>query len=98
MKPYKTLAKEFLAEFTGALRKRRSLTQDKMAEQLQITGRTYGDLERGRYSFATVTLLFLLLMLDDDELKNFVDGFRKRFACRIMRTPLKVAVNRSAGY
>lgn len=78
MKLYKMLAKEFLAEYTDTLRKLRNLTQDEMAEQLRITSRAYGDLERGKYCFSAIALLFLLLMLSDDELKVFLEGFRKR--------------------
>lgn len=78
MKLYKTLAKEFLAEYTNTLRKSRNLTQEKMAERLRITSRAYGDLERGKYCFSTIALLFLLLMLDDEELKDFLAGFRNR--------------------
>ena len=47
MKQYRVLARNFLAETTNALRKRRNLTQDEMAERLRITSRAYGDLERG---------------------------------------------------
>lgn len=78
MKVYKMLVKEFLAEYTDTLRKLQKLTQDEMAEQLRITARAYGDLERGKYCFSAVALLFLLLMLNDDELKSFLEGFRKR--------------------
>lgn len=78
MKSYKMLVKEFLAEYTDALRKLRNLTQDEMAEQLRITARAYGDLERGKYCFSAIALLFLLLMLNDDERKAFLEGFRKR--------------------
>lgn len=78
MKLYKMLAKEFLAEYTDTLRKLRNLTQDEMAERLRITSRAYGDLERGKYCFSAITLLFLMLMLSDDEWKAFLEGFRKR--------------------
>lgn len=78
MNQYKMLAKEFLAEHTATLRKRRSLTQDEMAERLRITSRAYGDLERGKYCFSAIALLFLLLMLSDDELKILLDGFCAR--------------------
>ncbi len=78
MKQYKSFVKEFLAEYTGALRKHRNLTQDEMAEQLRITSRAYGDLERGKYCFSAIALLFLLLMLSDAELKDFLDRFRER--------------------
>lgn len=78
MKLYKILAKEFLAEYTAVLRKDRDLTQEEMAERLRITSRAYGDLERGKYCFSTIALLFLLLMLSDGELKTFLESFRKR--------------------
>lgn len=78
MKLYKMLAKEFLAEYSDKLRKDRDLTQEEMAERLRITSRAYGDLERGKYCFSTIALLFLLLMLNDEELKDFLDRFRNR--------------------
>lgn len=78
MKQHKMLTKEFLAEYTDNLRKLRNLTQDEMAERLRITSRAYGDLERGKYCFSAITLLFLMLMLSDDEWKAFLEGFRKR--------------------
>ncbi len=78
MKLYKKITKEFLAEYSDTLRKRRDLTQEEMAEQLRITSRAYGDLERGKYCFSTIALLFLLLMLSDEEVRSFLTGFRKR--------------------
>lgn len=78
MKQYRVLARNFLAETTNALRKRRNLTQDEMAERLRITSRAYGDLERGKYCFSAVALLFLLLMLSEEEVKDFLKEFRKR--------------------
>lgn len=78
MKQYRVLARNFLAEYTNALRKRRNLTQDEMAERLRITSRAYGDLERGKYCFSAVALLFLLLMLSEEETKDFLKEFRKR--------------------
>ena len=78
MELYKTLAKELLSEYTETLRKIRDLTQEEMAEKLRITSRAYGDLERGKYCFSTIALLFLLLMLNDKELKDLLDRFRSR--------------------
>lgn len=77
MKRYKLSVRKFLSEYTGTLRKLRDFTQEEMAEHLRITSRAYGDLERGKFCFSTVALLFLLLMLDDDELKTLLHGFRK---------------------
>ncbi len=78
MRPYKMLVRKLLATYTSTLRKDRNLTQEKMAEQLRITSRAYGDLERGKYCFSAVALLFLLLMLKDDELKDLLEEFRSQ--------------------
>lgn len=78
MPTYKTTAREFLSEYTDTLRKNKHLTQEEMAEHLHITSRAYGDLEKGKYCFSAITLLFLFLMLDDDEVKAFLNEFRKR--------------------
>lgn len=78
MKVYKALAKEFLSEYVNTLRKVRNLTQEEMAEKLRISSRAYGDLERGKYCFSTIALLFLLLMLNDEELKSFLEGFHSK--------------------
>lgn len=78
MKLYKMLAKKFLSEYADMLRELRHLTQDEMAEQLRITSRAYGDLERGKYCFSAISLLFFLLMLSDEELATFFESFRKR--------------------
>ena len=68
MNPYKEILRKFFSEYVGALRKRRGLTQEQMAEKLRITGRAYSDLERGIYCFSTVALVFLLLMLEEGEI------------------------------
>ena len=78
MKLYKTLVKKFLAEYVDKLRKRRNLTQENMAENLRITSRAYGDLERGKYCFSTIPLLFLLLMMTEEEVKEFLEEFRTK--------------------
>ncbi len=77
MKQYTTLVKEILSEYTGSLRKRKQLTQEEMAEQLHITSRAYGDLERGKFCFSAVTLLFLML-IDDDSQGTLLDTFREK--------------------
>ncbi|MGI6027961.1 MAG: helix-turn-helix domain-containing protein [Candidatus Heteroscillospira sp.] len=78
MKTYKILVKEFLAGYVYALRKSRRLTQEEMAEQLRITNRAYGDLERGRYCFSSIALIFLILMLEENELRELLCALRKR--------------------
>ena len=69
MNPYKEILRKFFSEYVSALRKRRGLTQEQMAEKLRITVRAYSDLERGIYCFSAVALVFLLLMLEEREIK-----------------------------
>ena len=78
MKRYKALIKDVFSGPIAALSKKRGLTQEEMAEQLRITSRAYGDLERGTYCLSAVTLLFFLLMLEDEERKGLLEEFRKR--------------------
>ena len=47
MKLYKEALRSFFSGYVSALRRRRGLTQEEMAERLRITGRAYSDLERG---------------------------------------------------
>ena len=84
MTRYKRFVREFLSEYTDTLRKLRGLTQEEMAEQLRITSRAYGDLEQGKYCFSAIALLFLLLMLSDEERKRFLENFHKRI-CELER-------------
>ena len=76
MNPYKEILRKFFSEYVSALRKRRGLTQEQMAEKLRITGRAYSDLERGIYSFSTAALVFLLLMLEEGEIKELLSSLR----------------------
>lgn len=76
MNLYKSTLRSFLSEFASSLRKSRGMTQEEMAEKLRITSRAYSDLERGIYCFSTVALIFLLLMLKEDEMKEFLAALR----------------------
>lgn len=49
-----------------------------MAEQLHITSCAYGNLERGKYYFSATALIFMLLMMEENELKDFLNEFRER--------------------
>ena len=77
MNPYKEILREFFSKYVSTLRKRRGLTQEEMAEKLRITGRAYSDLERGIYCFSTVALVFLLLMLEEGEIKEILSLLRE---------------------
>ena len=80
MNPYKEILRKFFSEYVGTLRKRRGLTQEEMAERLRITGRAYSDLERGIYCFSAVALVFLLLMLEEHEIKELLSSLREEIA------------------
>lgn len=77
MGQYKALAKEFLSDYAHTARKSRGLTQEEVAARLRISGRAYGDLERGKYCFSTTTLLFFLVMLEDIEIRDLLNDFIK---------------------
>ena len=47
MNGYKESLRQYFSAQVKALRKKRKLTQEEMSEQLHITVRAYGDLERG---------------------------------------------------
>ena len=57
---YREIIKARLSEQTRKIRRELSLSQEQMSEQLRITSRAYGDLERGKYCFSAFALLFLL--------------------------------------
>lgn len=78
MEAYKTLVREFFSEYVSSLRFDRGLTQEEMAEVLRISARAYGDLERGKYCFSSITLIFLFLMLEDGEIRVVLEGFREK--------------------
>ena len=59
------------------VRKSCGMTQEEMAEKLRITGRAYSDLERGIYCFSAVALVFLLLMLEEGEIKEILSPLRE---------------------
>ena len=80
MNPYKKILRKFFSEYVRTLRKCRGLTQEEMAEKLRISGRAYSDLERGIYCFSAVALVFLLLMLEEHELKELLSSLREEIA------------------
>lgn len=78
MNVYRGLVKEQLSGYAYMVRSGQGMTQQKMAEVLRITPRAYGDLERGKYCFSAVTLLFLFYLLEPDEIKILLEVFIKK--------------------
>lgn len=73
----KQFIKHYLTNSVRSFRLERNMTQEKMAEQLRVTARAYGDLERGKFCFSAVTLLYFQMMLSNDELIEFMDTLRE---------------------
>lgn len=65
----------------SALRRRRGLTPGGDGRSgFCITGRAYSDLERGIYCFSAVALVFLLLMLEEHEIKELLSSLLEEIA------------------
>ena len=78
MHDYKAVARKYLSSISDALRAERNLTQENMAEKLRISSRAYGDLERGKYCFSSTALLFMMNMMEDEEVGMLLDGFQEQ--------------------
>ena len=85
MNGYKESLRQYFSVQVKALRKKRKLTQEEMSEQLHITVRAYGDLERGCSCCSAIALLFFLLMLEPDELTAFLAQMKSSSGSRISR-------------
>ena len=85
MNGYKESLRQYFSVQAKALRKKRKLTQEEMSEQLHITVRAYGDLERGCSCCSAIALLFFLLMLEPDELTAFLAQMKSSSGSRISR-------------
>ncbi len=76
MNDYKILFQEFLRRQMCAYRCIHSFTQERMAEALHVSPRSYLDQEHGRYGFSSLSLAFYLLLLSEDEVLVFMHDFR----------------------
>lgn len=76
MRPYQTLLKTFLSKRVYDYRMELQYSQEHMAEILHITPRSYIDLEHGKYNFSTLTFIFFLMSLPENEVLNLLHDFR----------------------
>ena len=76
MQAYKAIFQEPLMNRLYSYRKEQQLSQEKMAEFLHISLRSYIDLEHGKYCFSALSLIFFLTILPKDELHKLIDEFR----------------------
>ena len=78
MRRYKEVLQKYLRESICGYREKKGYSQEKMAEKLHESTRSYIEQEHGRYGFSAWTLLFYLLMLSEKEVEVFLQEFRKR--------------------
>lgn len=74
---YKRLLQDFLAEQIRRYRRENGLTQERMAEALRISPRSYIDLEHGRYGCSMMTAIFFLVNLDKEPLFQLWNDLRE---------------------
>ncbi|MCC8138954.1 MAG: hypothetical protein LIO67_01450 [Lachnospiraceae bacterium] len=67
----------YVSAYVRTIRLRRHLSQEKMAELLQISTRCYQALEAGYCGTSGQTISLLLLMLSEEERREFVEGLAK---------------------
>ncbi len=78
MHRYKRLLQGLLVEWLKTYRASHNITQESMAEQMNISPRSYSDLERGVFCISAVALMLFLLMLSEGEVLRFLREFRMR--------------------
>ncbi len=76
MHPYNELFRAFITQWIKNYRKTIHFTQERMAEKLRISVRSYSDLENGLNSFSGATLIFFVLFLPEPEVLRLRADFR----------------------
>lgn len=71
MKSQKKLLKNLVADYLIQIRKERGLSQEEMAEMLNISAKSYANLERRKFLISTISLLFLLRHLGKEDAIKF---------------------------
>jgi len=82
MREYKDIAKDYLNPKLKPWRTEHKHTQEKMAEMLRMSPRSYADLEREESGFSATTLLLFLALLSDDEMIDLVQEFYRQVVQR----------------
>lgn len=77
MSNYKYLFQKFLRKSVRTFRSRNAISQERMAELLHVSPRSYFDQEHGKYGFSSTSLISYLLLLSDDEVLLFLKDFRE---------------------
>ena len=77
MHQYQSLLKDFLMVRVHSYRLTLQCSQERMAEKLRISPRSYIDLERGKYGFSALTLMFFLSVMEEKEVQKLLREFRR---------------------
>lgn len=72
--------KNFLKVEVKTFRKKRAVTQEVLAERLEISTRSYADLEHGKKGFSANSLMNFMLLMTPEEAGDFLERFRKEKA------------------
>ncbi len=62
----------FLSKSMYAHRKGHGLSQEKMAEILAVSPRSYIDLEHGRFGFSSLSMACFIISMTDEEAVDFI--------------------------
>lgn len=73
---YKNVFQEFLRTQMYTYRSNHSFTQERMAEAIHVSPRSYLDQEHGKYGFSSLSFAFFLLLLPEEEVLVFLKDFR----------------------
>lgn len=76
MREYKLLLQNLIREAVVEYRIEHGLSQEAVAEILHIAPRSYFDQEHGKYSFSALSMMFFLVVLEDDRIVEFVRCFQ----------------------
>ncbi len=76
MHNYTLIFRPHLIQLSEKCREKMHFTQERMAESLHISARAYNNVKRDRQSLSASTLIFLLLMLSEEEVLAFLDDMR----------------------
>lgn len=78
MRKFQAELKAYLHTVLLRERSEKGITQEKMADFLYLTPRSYGDLERGKSGFSAVTLILFLAQLSDEKILSIIRGFAQK--------------------
>lgn len=77
MHPYANHIRPELAKILGDYRNTHHYTQERMAENLRISLRSYSDLELGKMNFSGPSLIFFVLTMTEAEQQAVIQKLRE---------------------